>query len=329
MNKHYDKELSEKTVPELISMHQLVPPYMASAWKEIPKKYTLKQFRAIAEILLALSKDNEWKAKCILLDEWINDGSVLGVISRLSYQGVGVVQKVLTMRSGSLSKQNKMYLADVCQQHAERAYKYYKKAAYDDDSEAQYQYACLLESGMGVSKDLAQATVWYRISAKGNNEKALFRLGAAFQNGDLFDQDYSNAVYYYTLAANEGHGLAQCLLGFCYEQGYGVNKDMSNAIACYRRSVESDCPFGFALLGACYFFGKGIKEDKEKAFSLLYEGARKGSKDCQWQLGLCYHHGAGTDQNDSEAEYWLKESADAGDLNAQSFLEQFYKERQN
>lgn len=321
MDKHYDKELSTKTVRDLIAMQEdLVPPYMTSAWKEIPQKYTLERFRAIAEIMLALSKNNEWKATRILLDEWIDDGSVLGAIAHLSYEGAKVVRKVLTIKSGDLSKQNKTYLDNECQVHETKAYNYYKKAAYAGDSKAQFQYARLLEYGIGVEQNKAEAILWYYTSAKNNNVNALCRLGVAFYCGDLLDQDYTKAVYYFTQAANHGDGVSQCILGYCYEYGEGVSQSISDAIRWYKLSIKNGCALGFKCLGDCYLSGNGVRENKEKAFSLFCEGAKRGDEFSQSRLGVCYREGFGVDKDIAESVFWLKESAEAGEPIAQYFL---------
>jgi TPR repeat protein len=59
-------------------------------------------------------------------------------------------------------------------------------------------------NGLGVSKDAAEAVTWFRKAAEQNNAEAQYNLGYCYQNGIGEAKDTAEAVTWYRKAAAQG-----------------------------------------------------------------------------------------------------------------------------
>jgi TPR repeat protein len=80
-------------------------------------------------------------------------------------------------------------------------------------------------NGEGVPKDYTEAVKWFRKAAKQGDSRAQFSLGLRCANGEGVPQDYLEAVKWYRRAAEQGDSSAQNNLGLMYANGKGVHKD--------------------------------------------------------------------------------------------------------
>ena len=78
----------------------------------------------------------------------------------------------------------------------EKAIEWYKKAAEQGDSTAQFIFWNPYYFGQGTPKDDKQAVYWYQKAAKQGDPRAQYNLGAAYHFGDGIKQDDSLAAYW-------------------------------------------------------------------------------------------------------------------------------------
>ena len=62
----------------------------------------------------------------------------------------------------------------------------------------------MYDTGRGVPQDYAEALRWYRLAAEQGNTSAQFRLGVAYGTGRGVPQDYVSAHMWLNLAAATG-----------------------------------------------------------------------------------------------------------------------------
>lgn len=79
--------------------------------------------------------------------------------------------------------------------------------------------------GEGVAQDDAEATKWFRRAAEQNDANAQTILGARYEQGLGAPQDDVEAATWYRKAADQGDGKAQLYLGRMYYVGRGVLQD--------------------------------------------------------------------------------------------------------
>jgi TPR repeat protein len=78
---------------------------------------------------------------------------------------------------------------------------WYRKAAEQGNSDAQYLLGYFYLNGRGVPRDYTQAVLWYRKAAEQGDADAQEALGDLYNNGRGVPRDYAEAYFWYDLAA--------------------------------------------------------------------------------------------------------------------------------
>ena len=133
-------------------------------------------------------------------------------------------------------------------------------------------------------KDYSEAVKWYRKAAEQGRTDAQFNLGYCYDKGQGVSQDYTEAVKWYRKAAEQGNASAQCNLGYCYQFGQGVSQDYSEAVKWYRKAAEQGSASAQYNLGLCYQYGHGVSQDYSEAVKWYRKAADQGDTDAQKQL---------------------------------------------
>jgi TPR repeat protein len=138
---------------------------------------------------------------------------------------------------------------------------WYRKAAEQDNVDAQFALALAYYAGTGVSRDYGSAAKWFRAAANQGHAEAQFNLALMYFKGEGIPKDYTEAVTWYRKAAEQGDSEAQNQLASAYREGNGVSRDSSIAVAWYRKSAERGNLNGLFNLGEMYFEGAGVPRD--------------------------------------------------------------------
>ena len=72
--------------------------------------------------------------------------------------------------------------------------------------------------GKGVPQDYQEALKWYRLAAAQGNTPAQYSLGLAYEIGQGVPQDYQEAVKWYRIAAAQEDEWAQTRLVRCMQR---------------------------------------------------------------------------------------------------------------
>ncbi|KAF9900305.1 hypothetical protein EC991_007647 [Linnemannia zychae] len=125
-----------------------------------------------------------------------------------------------TMKMAKLGDMDTQYTLGVFQNHT-AAMEWYRKAADQGSTDAQYNIGVMYHKGLGVSKDYSAAVEWYlKASDQGFMElyrkatdqglsSAQFDIGMIFEAGRIVPKDITAAEEWYKKAAAGGHGPAQ------------------------------------------------------------------------------------------------------------------------
>jgi len=84
-------------------------------------------------------------------------------------------------------------------------------------------------NGQGVPQDYKEAVKWWKLAAEQGDTQAQYNLGQMYYKGQGVPQDYKEAVKWYRLAADQGDAFAQSNLGVMYALGKGVPQDYVSA----------------------------------------------------------------------------------------------------
>jgi TPR repeat protein len=212
------------------------------------------------------------------------------------------------------------YLSGTGAPNAVEAVKWLRKAAEQEEADAQYNLGFCYDNGQGVMRDVAEAARWYRKSAEQGIANAQFRLGVYYENGWGGTKDSTEAVKWYRKAAEQGLANAQHLLGQCYVVGRGVKKDFVEAEKWLRKAADQDFPGSASLLGSCYSIGEGAAKNDAEAAKWYRAAAKEGDLGCKVLLAFCYLQGKGVPKDSVEAAKLFREAAAYGDIAAEAAL---------
>jgi localization factor PodJL len=87
----------------------------------------------------------------------------------------------------------------------------------------------MLEKGLGVKKDLAQARHYYAAAAEKGNAKAMHNLAVLYAEGIEGKPDYEGAVQWFRKAASHGVADSQYNLAVLAARGLGMPKDLAES----------------------------------------------------------------------------------------------------
>lgn len=94
------------------------------------------------------------------------------------------------------------------------------------------------EGGWGVKQDPKEAVKWFRKAAKQNNPDAQYKLGECYFDGFGVTPKKAEAVKWFRKAAKQGSRKAQTKLGECYEHGWGVRRNLTAAQSWFKKAAE-------------------------------------------------------------------------------------------
>ncbi len=227
------------------------------------------------------------------------------------------------------------------------AYKEFRQAALQGDSESWYNLAVMLYSGKGVQRDKAEAVYWFIKAAEAGDQSAQYNLGVLFatdkelpdeypkmENGEIYFEvgvgpqtsNLEKAVKWYKMAAEQGHVSAQLNLGVMYNQGSGAPQDYKEAAKWYQKAAEQGNTKAQLNLGILYDLGRGLEKDAVKAAEYYQLAAKKGMRDAQYNLGIIYYNGNEAIKRDYIKSYaWLALAKEQGSELAAVFVSKVEK----
>ena len=153
---------------------------------------------------------------------------------------------------------------------------YFRKAAEQNNANAQNYLGIMYENGYGVTKDYTKAIMWYRKAAGQGNDYSQNQLGYLYSNGLGVTQDFTEAIKWYRKAAEQGNLSSQTSLGNLYHNGFGVTKDYVEAVKWYRKAAEQGYATAQFLLGFMYENGIGVTKNATTALEWYRKAAGQG-----------------------------------------------------
>jgi TPR repeat protein len=172
------------------------------------------------------------------------------------------------------------------------------------DASAQFKLAVKLhdlDSNKASEEDKRTAFKWYKKAADQGHTEAEFHTGICYYYRLGVDGDPSAAARYLKKAADKNHVWAQVQIAECYASGYGVPKDEKQAFEWLNRAAKQDNLSAIYKISTMYNRGEGVDTDNVKSTIWLRKGAALGSAECLYDLGVCYEYGTGVTKDEVEA----------------------------
>lgn len=129
--------------------------------------------------------------------------------------------------------------------------------------------------GKGIAINLRESFKWYARAANQNDAEAQHQLGMMYLNAKGTRQDFNLAYVWLRKSAKKGHAKAQNALAYIYETGMVAHKSMQNALKWYQKSAQQGYSHAQFNLGILYWQGKGIEKNLLKAYKWLSRAAEQ------------------------------------------------------
>ena len=156
-----------------------------------------------------------------------------------------------------------------------------------------------LPEGVLVPKRMAEAIKWFRKAADQGYSAAEYCLGLAYEYGDGVPKDDAEALKCFRKAANHGLPEAQDKLGSMYDEGYEVPKDLAESAKWYRMAADNGDVRAQVKMGDLSFrrddnnFLLPIPEERKAMAAEWYQkaaehyrtAAEHGDADAQYRYG--------------------------------------------
>ena len=143
-----------------------------------------------------------------------------------------------------------------------------------------------LENGdkyyIAINPDYEKAFKWYEKAALQDNASGQTKLGNMYYLGKGTTQDYKEAFKWYEKAALQEDASSQYWIALLYKLGYGTKIDYTESFKWSEKSANQGNIHAILLLANNYYFGDGVKQNKMKAKQLYKKACEQGNKDsCQ------------------------------------------------
>lgn len=189
-----------------------------------------------------------------------------------------------------------------------------------DESIATFNMAKELILGINHVKDITRGTFLLRKAAKQNNSEAEYMLGMAYYEGLGVSQNWGEAINWLSKASELGFPNAMFQLGFIYHYGIGITPNIMKALELYTNAADLGCGKALKMLGKVYKSGElGILDSNrseqyyEQSFELLYEQAlEENILEAQYEIGNSYMDGEGVEQDYQQAIEWYRRAESSG-----------------
>ena len=161
---------------------------------------------------------------------------------------------------------------------------WYKKAAEQGHTKAQYNIADCYAHGLGIDYNIHESVSWCIKAAIKNHKEAQFQLGRLYEEGETGTVNMPNAIMWYQKSSDQGFRDAQYYLGKLYEDGRLGLPNMVKAYELYRLSAEQGYDKAQLKIGQYYASVGNV----DYAITWYKRSADNNNLDAQCILGLLY-----------------------------------------
>lgn len=206
------------------------------------------------------------------------------------------------------------------------AARHFWRLAGSGDAKAQYYLAYMLDTGLGMGKDIVAAARWYKKSADQNYLPAVVYMGYIYSTGHGVTRDDKEAFKWYAKAANMGDAIAQNNLASMLRAGQPYRQDLETAAKWFYASALQGNARAQYNLATMYRKGDGVPQNGAEALRWYTFAANQGDVYAQNVLGFLYLHGVGVEKDENVAIDWYRRAAEQGHTSSMMTLARLYED---
>lgn len=158
-------------------------------------------------------------------------------------------------------------------QDAITARQWAERAAQNGSAEGMYQFAQMLDAGLGGEADATGARSWYERAADARHAEAALQAALMWAEGEGGPADEAAARAWMRISAESGYAPAQGQYGLMLYQGRGGETDIGSAAYWFSQGALGDDAESQFLYAYVLARGEGVPQDLESAYRWVLEGA--------------------------------------------------------
>ncbi|MBK8189398.1 MAG: SEL1-like repeat protein [Vampirovibrionales bacterium] len=207
----------------------------------------------------------------------------------------------------------------------EEAMRWFQRAADQGHQDALFSVAYLVEKGLGVTRDPAQAFRRYLRAAETGMPEAQLKVGMLYEAGQGVEKNPQQAAQWYRKAADQGFALAQYAYGALAQAGSGMAANAAEAFRYFKQAADRGLAIAQLRASVMLESGEGVTKSIQDSVRYAQKAAAQGYDEAQLKLGLMYEEGldGGAPQYEDAAK-WYRKAAEQGNDYAQMALGTFY-----
>lgn len=120
-----------------------------------------------------------------------------------------------------------------------KAYRYFRKAADQDDIRSMYYLGEMYYHGWGVGKDEDRALEYFDTAADDGDRDAEYALGMIYLKGEFVDRNVDKALDYLLKASEKGQAQSFNAIAAIYDEGTCVDRDPFKARDYYLKGMRA------------------------------------------------------------------------------------------
>lgn len=206
------------------------------------------------------------------------------------------------------------------------AARHFWRLAGSGNAKAQYYLAYMLDTGLGMGKDVVGAARWYKKAADQGHLPAIVYMGYMYSTGHGVTRDDKEAFKWYAKAANLGDPIAQNNLATMLRAGQPYRQDLKTAAQWFTAAAMQGNTRAQYNLATMYRLGEGVPQNPAEALRWYTFAANQGDMYAQNVLGFLYLHGIGIDKNEDVALDWYRRAAEQGHTASMMTLARLYEQ---
>ncbi|RQR76122.1 sel1 repeat family protein [Burkholderia sp. Bp9012] len=152
-------------------------------------------------------------------------------------------------------------------------------AAERGDRLAQFNYAMMLLTGVGVTANVDEGLRWLKRAADANMSHAQYVYGRMFDDGEFVARNPAEAHRWFLRAAKQGHVQAELSLANQFLDGRGTQRDNRQAFAWYKQAADAGEPTAQYVTASFYERGgDGVTQNLNIARAYYAAAAAQGDE---------------------------------------------------
>ncbi len=184
------------------------------------------------------------------------------------------------------------------------------------DSDAAFELARRLATGVNVQKDEAEAFHWFERAGELGNAEAMFQTGDRLERGIGTKRDETAAANWFRRAAEAGNPQGAGAFAACLWDGRGTGKDRTLAREWAQKGLDAAVPSAQLVAGLSLVEDVGPEHNPQRGATLVQSAAKAGDARAQFAFSGLLSRGAGVHADEREAARWSLRAAEQGLLDA-------------